>query len=158
MNGVPTCDDDGFATGWEVITASRRFHHRLEVSMDQCLEHLGMTFAQHRALETLAANKDMRVSDLARRLRVTRQAARAVVKKLDRGELVETVAEDGRLYVGPSQLGRERLRHCRKVTESVQMQLESELTQGERHRLLLFLERAGLALESPSTPEWWLAP
>ena len=31
------CQDDGFASGWEVMTAARRFQHRLEVFMDEWL-------------------------------------------------------------------------------------------------------------------------
>jgi hypothetical protein len=31
------CIDDGYATAWEAITASRRFQHRVEVFFDQIL-------------------------------------------------------------------------------------------------------------------------
>jgi hypothetical protein len=53
----PMCIDGGYATAWETITASRRFQHRVEVFFDQILEHLGMTFAQYRALEAIAADR-----------------------------------------------------------------------------------------------------
>jgi hypothetical protein len=61
------CQDKGFATGWEVIVAIRRFQHRLEVFMDQSLEPLGLSFAQYRALEVLASSNEMHVSELLRR-------------------------------------------------------------------------------------------
>jgi DNA-binding MarR family transcriptional regulator len=154
------CDDRGFASGWEVMIAARRFQHRVEVFMDQSLEHLGMTYAQYRALEALTASKEMPVSELARRLRVSRQAARSTIAKLDRGWLVDAVRENGRLYVGPSELGRRRLQLCRSFTEDFKLQLEGDLSHGERHRLVMLLERAGRALEPapPHRPEWWLAP
>lgn len=60
------CHDDGFASGWEVITSVRRFQHRMEVFMDQSLEPLGVTFAQYRALEAIDLNHEMHISELAR--------------------------------------------------------------------------------------------
>jgi DNA-binding MarR family transcriptional regulator len=152
------CQDDGFASGWEVMTATRRFHHRLEVFMDQSLEHLGMSFAQYRALEVLDANNEMHVSELARLLRVSRQAAQETVIKLDRGSLIEAVRGAGRVYVAPSDLGRKRLTQCRRFTHDLKTQLEQGLSHGELFRLRLLLEKAGDALLPPSHPEWWLAP
>jgi DNA-binding MarR family transcriptional regulator len=152
------CQDDGFASGWEVMTAARRFQHRLEVFIDRSLEHLGMTFAQYRALEVLDANNDIHLSELARLFRVSRQAAGSTVAMLDRGALVDPVREAGRVYVTPSDVGRDRLVLCRRFTEDLKAQLEEHLTHGELHRLVLLLEKAGAALRSPALPEWWLAP
>jgi DNA-binding MarR family transcriptional regulator len=157
MNATVMCRDDGFASGWEVMTAARRFQHRLEVFMDQSLEHLGMSFAQYRALEVLEANNEMHVSELARLLRVSRQAGLSTVEKLDRGSLVETVREAGRVYVRPSELGRKRLEQCRTFTRDLKAELEEALSHGELHRLVILLEKAGAALRPPSLPEWWLA-
>lgn len=126
--------------------------------MDHSLEHLGMTFAQYRALELLDANPELHVSELARLLRVSRQAALASVAKLDRGFLIETTREAGRTYVRPSEIGRRRLELCRRFTQDLKAELEDDLTPGERHRLLLLLEKAGRALRPPGLPEWWLAP
>ena len=142
------------------MIAARRFQHRVEVFMDQSLEHVAMTYAQYRALEALDDAPELPVSELARRLRLSRQAARATIEKLDCAGLVDTIREKGRLYVGPSELGRKRLQRCRSFTEGFKMQLEAELTNGERHHLVMLLARGGRALEPapPHQPEWWLAP
>ena len=158
---APMCQDDGFATGWEVMTAARRFGHRLEVFMDQCLEHLGMTFAQYRALEAIDAYREPHISELARSLRISRQGALKLVAKLRRGGLIEEVREAGRVYISPSVVGRKRLDRCRRFTEDVKVQLEEGLTPGQLHRLVLLLDGAGEALRSPNPPdrpEGWLAP
>src|SRR5688572_2367501 len=105
------------------MTAARRFQHRPEVFMDQALEHLGMTFAQYRALEALAARRELQVSELARFLRVSRQAALKTVRKLERGELIEAIPEAGRVYVRPSETGERRLDHCRRFTNDLKTQL-----------------------------------
>jgi DNA-binding MarR family transcriptional regulator len=87
------CTEDGSASGWEVITSVRRFQHRMEVFMDQSLEPLGVTFAQYRALEAIDLNKEMQISQLARFLRLSRQAAQMTVRKLDIGGLIDLVHE-----------------------------------------------------------------
>jgi DNA-binding MarR family transcriptional regulator len=157
MNDPSMCIDGGYATGWEAITASRRFHHRLEVFMDQCLEHIGMTFAQYRVLELVSATPELHVSEMARQLRVTRQAALASVEKLERGDLVERIEESGRVYVKPSELAARRLELARRNTEDVKQQLEEALSPAELFRLVLILRKGTDALRSPTTPEWWLA-
>jgi DNA-binding MarR family transcriptional regulator len=152
------CRDDGFATGWEVIIAVRRFQHRLEVFMDQSLEPLGLSFAQYRALELLASSNEMHISELARSLRVSRQGALTTVRKLDRGGLIDTAREAGRVYVKPSSLGRHRLHLCRKFTADFKQHIERDLTHGERYRITRLLSKADRSLPSPNRPEWWLAP
>jgi DNA-binding MarR family transcriptional regulator len=152
------CDNDGFASGWEVITSVRRFQHRMEVFMDQSLEPLGVSFAQYRALEAIVLNKEMHISELARFLRLSRQAAQMTVQKLDEGGLVDLTQEAGRAYVRLSELGLRRLRLFRTFTHDFKAKLEEELSGGERHRLTQLLARADDALEAPHQPEWWLAP
>jgi DNA-binding MarR family transcriptional regulator len=140
------------------MIAARRFQHRLEVFIDQSLEPLGLSFAQYRALALLDANHEMHVSELARLLRLSRQATKTTVEKLDRGGLIDITREAGRLYVRPSIVGRRRLGLCRKFTRDFEAQLEHDLTHGERHRLTLLLSKADRALRPPRQPEWWLAP
>jgi DNA-binding MarR family transcriptional regulator len=152
------CTEEGFASGWEVITAIRRFQHRMEVFMDQSLEPLGITFAQYRALEAIDLNREMHLSQLARFLRLSRQAAQMTVQKLHVGGLVDLVPEPGRVYVRPSELGLRHLGLFRKFTLDFKVKLEEELTDGERHRLTQLLAKADDALQSPHQPEWWLAP
>jgi DNA-binding MarR family transcriptional regulator len=152
------CAEDGFASGWEVITSVRRFQHRLEVFLDQSLEPLGVSFAQYRALEAIDLNKEMHVSELARFLRLSRQAVQMTVRRLDVGGLVDLVHEPGRVYVRPSELGLRRLRLFRRFTHDSKVELEAELTGGERYQLTQLLARANDALKAPSGREWWLAP
>lgn len=152
----PVCDDDGFASGWEVMIAIRRVHHRLEVFMDQSLEPLGFTFGQYRALELLTANNEMHVSHVARLLRLSRQAVPTTVGKLDRGGLVDLTTERSRVYVRPSDLAHRRLELARTFTAGSKTQLESSLSHRERHRLTRLLHRADLALDPPRQHEWWL--
>ena len=152
------CQDDGFASGWEVITSVRRFQHRMEVFMDQSLEPLGVTFAQYRALEAIDLNHEIHISELARVLRLSRQAAQMTVQKLNHGGLVDLIKDNGRVYVRPSWLGFRRLSLFRKFTQDLKVKLEEELGDGERHRLTQLLGRVDHALEAPRQPEWWLAP
>lgn len=154
---APMCRDDGYASGWEVMIAVRRFQHRLEVFIDESLEPLGMSFAQYRALEALESRNEMHLSELARLLRLSRQAAQATAEKLDLGGLIDVTRESRRVYVTPSQLGRRRLTHCRRSTVDFKTQIEDALTGGQRHRLTVLLEKADRALQTPRAPEWWLA-
>jgi DNA-binding MarR family transcriptional regulator len=152
------CEGDGWATGWEVITSVRRFQHRLEVFMDQSLEPLGISFAQYRALELISQNNEMHLSELARLLRVSRQAVQVSVRKLYTGDLVDLIRESGRVYVTPSAVGLRRLPLFRRYTDDLKAGIEQALTGGERHRLIRLLERADRVLATPRQPEWWLAP
>jgi DNA-binding MarR family transcriptional regulator len=126
--------------------------------MDQSLEPLGTTFARYRALEAIDLNKEIHISQLARFLRLSRQAAQMSVQKLHIGGLVDLVHEPGRVYVRPSELGDRRLRLFRKYTHDFKVKLEEQLTDGERHRLTQLLDRADGVLLPPRQPEWWLAP
>jgi DNA-binding MarR family transcriptional regulator len=152
------CKDDGWATGWEVITSVRRFQHRMEVFIDQSLEPMGITFAQYRALEAIFLNEEIHVSELARLLRLSRQAVQATVQKLHAGNLVDLIHESGRVYAAPSAVSRRRLRRFRRSTDDFKVGIESALSGGERYRLTKFLDRDDRVLETPRRPEWWLAP
>ena len=143
------CQENGFASGWEVITSERRFQHRIEVFMDQSLEPLGVTFAQYRALEAIDLNKEMYMSELARFLRLSRQAVKMTVQKLDEGGLIDLTKESGRVFVRTSELGLRRLRLLRRFTHDFNVKLEEELSGGELHRLTQLLGRADDALETP---------
>ena len=126
--------------------------------MDQALEPLGISFAQYRALEAIFLNNEMHLSELARVLRVSRQAAQVSVQKLYVGGLVELIRESGRVYVTPSALGLRRVRLFRRNTDDLKAGIEQELSGGERHRLTRLLDRADRVLATPRRPEWWLAP
>lgn len=149
-------EDATFCTTWELIVTTRRFQHRLEVAMDQALEHYGHSFAQYRVLEVLQGGRSMHISDLAQRLRVTRQAASFTVEKLRLGDLVD-IEDDGYMrFVSINDRGHRRIGHCRRATDSIQKDLETALTAPERGRLTQLLGRAERFVTPPECSTWWL--
>ena len=126
--------------------------------MDQSLEPLGISFAQYRALEAVVANREIHLSELARLLRLTRQAVQMSVHKLHDGDLVELIREPGRIYVRVSAAGARRLELFRKFTHDLKDGIERELSGAERHRITSLLDRANRTLDPPRQPEWWLSP
>jgi predicted DNA-binding transcriptional regulator len=97
------CDEEGpYVTGWDVMIETRRVQHRFEIAMDQALEAYGISYAQYRAFELLVHAQPMHVSELARRLRLSRQAALATVEKLARCDLVRLERETNATYVSVS--------------------------------------------------------
>jgi DNA-binding MarR family transcriptional regulator len=153
-------DDDGtitpFASGWDVMFESRRVQHRFEVAMDQALEGIGISYAQYRALEALLAGGDLHVSELARRLRVTRQSASDTVAKLQWSDLVELEREPHATYVLVTPHGRKRLEMGRRFTHDLGAAIEEALTQPGCGRLVSLLRKADLAVSPPHRPTWWL--
>ena len=152
------CEDAGSASGWDVIISVRRFQHRMAVFMDESLEPLGMSFAQYRALEAILINREIHLSELARFLRLSRQAVQMSVQKLHEGDLVELIRESRRVYVRPSKVGLRRLELAREFTRDFKAGIERDLSGAERHRVTTLLDRADRVLEPPRQPEWWLAP
>ncbi|MGH2642157.1 MAG: MarR family winged helix-turn-helix transcriptional regulator [Actinomycetota bacterium] len=130
----------------------------MEVFMDQSLEPLGISFAQYRALEAVVANREIHLSELARLLRLSRQAVQMSVHKLHAGGLVELIREPGRVYVRASATGTRRLELFRKFTHDLKVGIERELSGAERHRITMLLDRANRTLDPPRQPEWWLSP
>jgi len=149
------CDDTYFASGWDVMVEARRTQHRFEVAMDQALEAYGISYAQYRALETLMTSHEMHVSELARRLRVSRQAASATVRKLERVGFVTTEREPHTRYVIVTARARETIARLREFAD-MPIDLERHLTPKERGHLLLLLRKADAATRPPRRPTWWL--
>ncbi len=141
---------------WDLIVTTRRFHHRIEVAMDQALNEMGLSFAQYRILELLERGRPVHVSEIARRIRVTRQAAQASVAKLRRGGLVD-IETDGYLkFVSISGSGRRRIDHCRVAAGSILRGIEAALDLHERADLAELMNRADRAVIPPDSPTWWL--
>jgi hypothetical protein len=88
------------ASAWDVLCAAQRFQHRAQVSMDQSLEDLGISFAQYRIIELLTTAHDLSLSELGRRMRVTRQAT-MTTGKLAAAGLVHLEREADAVYVIP---------------------------------------------------------
>jgi DNA-binding MarR family transcriptional regulator len=144
------------ASGWEVLCAAQRFQHRAQVSMDQSLEGLGISFAQYRILELLTDARDISLSELGRRMRVTRQATRMTTGKLAAAGLVDLEREADAVYVILSDLGRKRLRLFRTATGRVLTAFEGEFAHARRSTIVMLLGKAELALETPEGRPWWL--
>lgn len=130
-------------TGWEVIITTRRFQHHVEVTLDQSLEHYGLTFAQYRALELIARGRPIHISELARRLRLTRQTVQVSVHKLYLLDLLDLERDGNLCIVSLSEM------------DSV-ASIEQALTHPDRHRLVSLMGDADKALVPAPTPPWWL--
>ena len=123
--------------------------------MDQCLEAFGISYAQYRALLVLLGNNEMHISSLARRLRVTRQAAHATVTKLVRADLVTLEAESHATYIVVTQLARTRLDRLADFAD-MPAALENGLSDMERGRLIALLRKAERSVAPPRRKTWWL--
>jgi hypothetical protein len=88
---VWTEEDERDPNGWDVIDANARLHQRIRVAFDQSLNGYWISFAQYRILEMLNHTPKIHVGELARRLRVTRQAAHGVARQLRRADLVDEI-------------------------------------------------------------------
>jgi len=156
MNGL-VCDVDDItsASGWDVMVEARRVQHRFEVAMDQCLEAFGISYAQYRALIALLDGSDMHISELARRLRVTRQASLAIATKLARSDLVTFERESHATYLVVTPVARARFARLREFADMPE-ELEKSMTDTERGRLVALLRKADRSLAPPRRPAWWL--
>jgi len=148
-------DDITSASGWDVMVEARRVQHRFEVAMDQCLEAFGISYAQYRALVALLDGNDMHISELARRLRVTRQAALAIATKLARSDLVTFERESHATCLVVTPVARARFARLREFADMPD-ELEKGLTDTERGRLVALLRKADRSLTPPRRPTWWL--
>ena len=101
------CDGTLIASGWRVMIETRRVQHRFEVAVDRALSTRGISYAQFRALELLLEEPDLHVSELARRLRLSRQNVASTIEKLERVDLIE-VAARARARLRVAQLPRQR--------------------------------------------------
>ena len=156
MNGL-VCDVDDItsASGWDVMVEARRVQHRFEVAMDQCLEAFGISYAQYRALIALLDGSDMHISELARRLRVTRQASLAIATKLARSDLVTFERESHATYLVVTPVARARFARLREFADMPE-ELEKSMMDTERGRLVALLRKADRSVAPPRRPAWWL--
>jgi DNA-binding MarR family transcriptional regulator len=150
-------DFDGYARATEVIEATRLFQHRMEVAVDQALEGFAVSFAQYRALE-IVADRPAHISYIARKVRVTRQAAESVVNKLARAGLVDLTRLGNFTDVEITPQGTRWLHSMRTgIEQLVGGPIERELTPRELRHLLLLTRKADGAIRPHRRPMWWLA-
>lgn len=143
-------------TGWELIVATRRFQHHLEVTLDQSLRAHALTLAQYRVLELIARNRPIHISELARRMRLTRQSVQVSVRKLSLLDVVQ-IERDGNLaHVSLSDAGHHRLPRYRRDVEDTIASTERALTPADRHRLVTLMRAADDAIRPAPIPPWWL--
>ncbi len=151
------CDDDFFASGWDVMVEARRTQHRFEVAMDQALEAYGMSYAQYRALEEVLASPGLHISELARRIRISRQAVTRLVDKLEAGGYLNSEREAHARYLTAGRHAHPYIDGIRKMADMPE-DLDREMTGQERGQLVLLLRKADRATRPPRRPTWWLDP
>jgi len=139
------------------MVALRRTQHRIEVAIDHALSGHGMTYAQYRALTVLASARfAIDISELGRRLRVTRQAARNAVERLRLQDLIEVDHDGYRATVHVTEHGQRRLARCRQAASGLESQLEQASTPERRSNLVALIGEIDDALRPPPSPLWWL--
>jgi DNA-binding MarR family transcriptional regulator len=144
-------------SGYDLMVALRRTQHRIEVAIDHALSGHGMTFAQYRALTVLASARfAIDISELGRRLRVTRQAAHNAVERLRLQDLVEIDHDGYRANIYVTERGYARLIRCRQATSALESQLEQAFTPERRSDLVALIGDIDDALMPPPSPLWWL--
>ena len=144
------------ANGWQVMIEARRVQHRFEVAMDQSLEVTGISYAQYRALEVLLDSNEMHVSELARKLRLTRQSALDTVNKLQRSGFVELQREAHATYIVVTDAASRPVTRCREFAQRTVTAIDEHLSPFECGRLVLLLHKADRAVRPPTRPTWWL--
>ena len=117
-----------------------------------------MSFAQYRALETLAARNPMHISWLARLLRVNRTSARDTVRQLENHGLVTTEREGYVVVVTLTTTASRRLELCRRATAAIGTYFEQGLDPRQRAQLLTLLSEAERTFTPPPprVRPWWL--
>jgi DNA-binding MarR family transcriptional regulator len=137
-----------------LLTALRRVQHMLVLDLDRCVDDLGLSYARVEVMELLDARPTIHGGEIARRLRITRQAAHRLLKHLELGDLAERRPFDG--FVRPAALtdaGRARLRLARSALEGAHVTLE-RLSPEERSALARGLGALERALV-PRVERWW---
>ena len=143
----------------DIVYTHHLLHQRIRVTMDQALEGNFVSYAQYRMLSLLAHTPNVFLNDMARRLRVTRQASAGVLHRLDMAGLVERVEGYEHEQAKPyrvTDLGHRRLRRMHDLARTRFAPLDERLAADERRKLVDLMLRVDRALEPPRRPMWWL--
>jgi DNA-binding MarR family transcriptional regulator len=140
-------------SGREVIAAARLFHRVLRTRLNQCFDReFALTYAQYEILQILEEEPNLHASELARRLRMTRQATNRLVTRLDLQDLVGVGPRDGSIrVVWLTDAGKRRLTTAR---ESV-MGVERDIEKLPAHTRIVLVDALGagrIALIPPPCP------
>jgi DNA-binding MarR family transcriptional regulator len=158
MRPDPAAEHPGPAvpSGREVIAAARMFHRVLRTRLNQCFEEeFALTYAQYEILQILEEEPNLHASELARRLRMTRQATNRLIARLKLQDLVDVGPRDGAIrVVWLTDVGTRRLATARESVSSVERDIE-KLPAETLVALAEALGAGRLALIPPPRPWWW---
>jgi len=144
---------------WDIVETHHLLHQRIRVTLDQSFEGNFVSYAQFRMLVVLHETPNMYLNEIARRLRVSRQASRGVLDRLDWAGLVERVEgyelEQAKPY-RVTDLGRHRLYRMHDLAQTRFALVVERLDGNDRRSLVELMLRVDRALEPPRRPMWWL--
>ena len=144
---------------WDIIETHHLLHQRVRVTLDQAFEGNFVSYAQFRMLALLHETPNQYLNQMARRLRVSRQASRGVLDRLDWAGLVDRVEGYEHEQAKPyriTDLGRHRLHRMHDLAQTSFNPIYERLTGDERLTLVELMHRVDSALEPPRRPMWWL--
>lgn len=137
-----------------LLARLRRVGHMLTLDLDRSVHGLAVSYAQVEVMELLDARPTIHGGEIARQLRITRQAAHRLIKQLELGDLAERQPFDG--FMRPvvlTEAGRKRLALARPALEGIFLTIE-RLEKDDRRALgrgLRVLEDALV----PRVERWW---
>jgi len=143
----------------DIVHTHHLLHQRIRVTMDQALEGNFVSYAQYRMLALLDHTPNQFLNQMARELRVSRQASRGVLDRLDWAGLVERVEGYEHEQAKPyrvTDLGRHRLARMRALATERFAPVTERLDGDERRTLVDLMLTAERALQPPRRPMWWL--
>ena len=143
----------------DIVYTHHLLHQRIRVTMDQALEGNFVSYAQFRMLSLLAHTPNMFLNDMARQLRVTRQASRGVLHRLDMAGLVQRTEGYEHEQAKPyrvTDLGHRRLERMHDLARARFAMVDELVDADERRTLVGLMLRVDRALEPPRRPMWWL--
>ena len=146
-------------SAWDIVETHHLLHQRIRVTLDQVLEGNYVSYAQFRMLALLHETPNMYLNEMARRLRVTRQASKGVLNRLDWAGLVERVEGYDDEQAKPfrvTELGRHRLFRMADLARKQLAPIEQRLDGADRRRLVELMTTVDRALIPPARPTWWL--
>ncbi len=144
---------------WDIIDTHHLLHQRIRVTLDQAFEGNFVSYAQFRMLVLLQETPNLCLNEMARRLRVTRQASRGVLDRLDWAGLVERVEGYEHEQAKPyriTDLGRHRLGRMIDLADDRFAPITRRLDGADRRRLVELMTTVDRALEPARRPLWWL--
>lgn len=143
----------------DIVHTHHLLHQRIRVTMDQALEGNFVSYAQYRMLALLHHRPNMFLNEMARELRVSRQASRGVLDRLDWAGLVERVEGYEHEQAKPfrvTDLGRHRLARMHDLAGRRFAPIQQRLDADRRRTLVDLMLAVDRALLPPRRPMWWL--